>query len=694
MKKITLESISITNFFGTEDRFVSFGEKTVIKGRNRSGKTTIIEALAYILTGKYINGNEAVNNRPINDDRTHKNDADIKARCVLFIDGQRFEIEKIESKKFIKKTGEFKGNDTVILVNGIPKKLKDYNAWIEEHICPVDKLSFCLFADNFLMMDNKKKRESLFFLVDEITDDTVIASDPERFEPLRQVLADGTPDEIIQRDRYQLNGRGRNDHGLNGKLNDIPTQIGTILTIGTDTSSFESKKKELEASAKDVCSCIEQIESKISCAASDVEQINVQIAELTTQQLGLKSEMLKQINMINDEIKTLEQKERSVFDKKRSALRSQISAVASDKRDTLNKISSLKAKVEAMNVKLQDFKQCASEYKAKALEVSKRQFDEAKAKSCPITGETCETIDISSAKKSFNDAKKADYNALVTKCNEYIAKSKTYKEDISTVQGEISTLEKLAEKQNETFSELDGKLAFMLFVPSGELKQKYKEIEQLKADAEDVEKSEKWKEIGNKIFALTENVKGIREMIRALQDSQNEKSEELKRIEKDIAIQDNEIKNCKYRQTQVEDLQKEQSAIAQEIVHLEGEIDLCKAFVLAKTKFVTDSINSKFKHIKWVLFEPNISNDGFKEVCNPAMDGVGYSENLNGGSKLVLPVDVSVAFQNAVGVNAPIFVDEASIMTSNSMDMLKEFSDHQIILLKAEECDFTVEVGE
>lgn len=249
MKKVTLKKLTLQNFGNTKERTVEFGNRTHIKGRNESGKTTLGDAYSWVLTNKLMNGNQADGIRP----RENGKDVDfvdIVATAVLDVDGAVKEIQKTQSQEWVKKTGQFKGNNNTYMVNGIPKKEKEFNAFLSE-IIPTEAFQFCTSSAALLKLDAKKRRQKIFELIPEFSDEDVISTDA-KFEPVRAMLRDGTIDELIARVKFQLNGRGRGDKGLKGQLDDIPTRIDEASKQICDVAELELAIRDLDRKITEV----------------------------------------------------------------------------------------------------------------------------------------------------------------------------------------------------------------------------------------------------------------------------------------------------------------------------------------------------------------------------------------------------------------------------------------------------------
>ena len=70
MKIIKIKSITLNNyrcFSGEREFHADFGSKTRVSGKNGSGKSTVMNAVMEVLTGKNADGTQADNVRPIVD---------------------------------------------------------------------------------------------------------------------------------------------------------------------------------------------------------------------------------------------------------------------------------------------------------------------------------------------------------------------------------------------------------------------------------------------------------------------------------------------------------------------------------------------------------------------------------------------------------------------------------------------------
>jgi predicted ATP-dependent endonuclease of OLD family len=62
---VIITSLKLENFAGTKERTINFDEAlTILKGANESGKTTVANAITYLLADKNLDGSSAKNIRP------------------------------------------------------------------------------------------------------------------------------------------------------------------------------------------------------------------------------------------------------------------------------------------------------------------------------------------------------------------------------------------------------------------------------------------------------------------------------------------------------------------------------------------------------------------------------------------------------------------------------------------------------
>lgn len=103
---------------------------------------------------------------------------------------------------------------------------------------------------------------------------------------------------------------------------------------------------------------------------------------------------------------------------------------------------------------------------------------------------------------------------------------------------------------------------------------------------------------------------------------------------------------------------------------------------------LTEKVNKYFEICQFKLFEQNVTNDGYKNICDIIVDGTNYERSLNGGDRLLANVDLLVGFQRMVGMEAVIFLDEAGVIDD---DRLPHTSQQLVLLMKGEDKELRVE---
>lgn len=66
--------------------------------------------------------------------------------------------------------------------------------------------------------------------------------------------------------------------------------------------------------------------------------------------------------------------------------------------------------------------------------------------------------------------------------------------------------------------------------------------------------------------------------------------------------------------------------------------------------------------VHWKMYEPNLTNDGEKEICQAIINGVPY-EQQNTATRVNAGIDICNGFAQAYGVSVPLFIDNAESVT-------------------------------
>ena len=158
MKIIKIKSITLNNyrcFSGEREFHADFGEKTRVSGKNGSGKSTVMNAVMEVLTGKNADGTQDDNVRPIVDGKELEG-VDVARTVVLDIDGKETEIKKITKQKRERVDGVMQyvpgSNVNSYTVDGISFNQKKLDEFIAENICQPETLLACCNPNAFLSL--------------------------------------------------------------------------------------------------------------------------------------------------------------------------------------------------------------------------------------------------------------------------------------------------------------------------------------------------------------------------------------------------------------------------------------------------------------------------------------------------------------------------------------------------------------
>lgn len=676
MKRVTLKSLHVENFGNVYGfvRDVLFGNRTTIKGRNESGKSTLGDAYSWTMTNKLMNGNAADGIRPHDENGKDFDGTDITVTAVLDFDGEEKRIQKTQTQMYAKKTGEFKGNNNDYMINEIPKKEKDFKTFLET-VASDEIFQLCTSSAAFLKLDNKKRRQKLFEMVPEFSDDDVVATNDE-FLPIINMLKDGTVEELIARANFQLNGRGRTDKGLNGQLDDMKPRIDEASKGICDVAEYELAINGLKEQIAELDKQEQALNDSIAAydkASRDILNLKFEESEIIR---GANEGLFQQKNDLNDQIADLQME--------KYALENALRLATTDLNRSEKEIQRREA----------DLKQAQGDWKSYAdKEFNNENLEKIKAEEldenllvCPTCGQDLPVEQAEKIRSEFEQKKaKRIADGESVKTSFYEAKDKKLTEITESgnkAAADLKEAKKAKEEAERKILEIKKKMFTLVL----KIEDKKDELSKL-PESVDLSDNKEYQSVSMKIIlaekALQEMNNGS-EQRREISTKRNEAISEISRYQQ-------LIKQSQDAQDRVAELQQEQKKLSQRIADTQKELDLLKSFQKAKCDMLTEKINSLFMFTKWQLFKPQVNGD-YLEVCEPCFHGTAYGRRLNDGMRALIDADICFTFQRANNIRVPIWIDNSERMTSKTLKMLDGI-DTQLVFLRASECDLTVETN-
>ena len=648
-------SLTLENFRSIKNLTVNFdGEDADVLGANGTGKTTIANAICWLLI-----------DRPMTEeaDFTPKTEGthglNHKASMTVELpSGQHITLAKDFYEKWTRKRGatteEFTGNVTDYYIDGVKSKKKEYTEVVET-ACGIDiervKMLMVLgyFADT---MKTDEKRRILFEMAGEFDDAAVIAANEELKGIENFLLMPGTSDKNYTIEQWKKIAAEQRKK-LNKDLETIPARIDEASknvaenvedadVLNAELNRLEEKKAALE-------------EQKRSLSTEDGKQ------EATRAALaGLEVDLAKQ---------------RATYIEQGTAanreLNAEIDRMCTDKREISDKLDALKRKHEEFR---RTFTQIQEERKALMeayAAVSARQWD-AEAEICPTCHQPLPPEQVEELRAAFNEeksAEKEDINRQGQACSK--DKINALAAEIETQAADIAAMEHQLKEKEELIGEWRAKITTP---PPFEETETYREIT---ARMEELRDGQRIRE-----SAADGVVNGYDRDIASV-------GEEIAAVNLHIA----KAKASEDSRRRVGELRQELKNTAEEMEYIEQGIHLCEEFIRTKARLVTDSINEHFQFIRFRLFRNQI-NGGLREVCEPTIQNkegewVEY-RSANYAAQVNAKLDIVSTLGKHYGAHLPILMDQGESVTSPLA------VDEQLLrfIVSAEDEEIRVEVKE
>lgn len=646
MSKMTINSVSLTDFKGTQKATYTFGPGVnVILGPNGSGKTTIADGYMYSMSGKdfSLTTNPVItpNNKPADASET-------QVTVNGEIDGKAIEIVRSQKTRFSKPDANGVRKVTSVnsySINSVAMAERDAIKRFAEYGIDMDLFTVLAHPEVFVnqaMGDKKSKdkaRMTVFSMANPLPD--IEIAKKAGTNELAELLENYTITEIGEQQKATRR-KILAEYGKNGDILMAKIQAAESMIVRFDEAEMATRKAELEAK-----------KAECSDRLSSFDAMRARKTALESKRVDLYNRIVTAKQKANQDNlnKAFEARER--YSKKVSEYNTAVNKADSDagKLTSLDsRIILLKADREKLNGSLQAKMALVFDENSTVCPVCKRKYPAKQA-----------------------DAIKAEFEEEKAQAIEAIEKS------IRELDARLNAVQ-----ENKTLGEkilADDKA----------------KVESLKAEAEALEKEYKaipqsvdettlpmYAEAKAEIDKCNEEIAKIDEALAesdSYQVSINRISEAIKEIQRREAQADLnksiEAKIAEYRTLQTT---YEQTIARTEMI--EAQIAL---FGRTKNEMLTESINSHFKAVNWKLFDYQ-KNGEYKECLIPMIGSTPY-DSLSGGEKMVAMVDIVTTLQKFYDTYLPVFIDEAGIATAETLQNVKELANTQLILLIASDTE-------
>lgn len=658
MKKVTLKKLIVENYKKFEAIELDFSERTEVSGRNRQGKSSLMDAYFDVLTGKLADGTLPNNIRRKVDGK--EVDDPVVRELVVDVDGVEYVIQK--------KTKKGKSSNTVeYYVNGIKRNKTEYME-ILKRIADPDTIAMCSNARVFLNEIQKataKARETLGGIAG-FSESQFRAEHPE-YEWIKNEGVEGDSIEEI------LKARRRDLRKAKSDVDDIAKQIRKEQ--GRQVECDET----LPAQRDDLLDLLKENEKqeKVLCDASrEYDRISIELAGLKRSRDALVEKAEKSARENHDRITSL------------------LYTLKSDKKNAENKLRLAGIDLEHASKGIERHKAALAQAKSKYTEALKEkwggdteltairgeEFDQASAV-CPTCGQM---LPEEAAKRKFEFNKQTRISKMLEEKEQFErnkrAKLEQITEDGNEASEGLKTANK-AKKEAEAAIEAAKKEITSLAL---EIAETEKETEK-PIPKPDMSGDEEYKAVCDKISALEESINGIGngENDRILLSNNRHSLEvKLRDVEAKIKTQTARLEE---KANSLEALQEEQKKLSQKQADIQQKVDQLTDYSIEKNKALAAVINPHFKHFHFQFLD--YTQDGEPmETCRMICNGIDYANGLNHSDRILCDIDLVMGLQEMNDLRLPVWVDDTESVNSDRIPEL----DTQMILLKVSEGELEV----
>ena len=611
---VLLKSLDLVHFKCFNVLHLDFHEGVNnIYGENAAGKTSVYDALTWLLFNK----DSAGGARP--DIKPHHAPAGTmpEVTAVLEVDGELIKLRKVLREKWEKPRGSsierYAGDTRDYYIDDVPLAENEYKRRIAELI---DEQQFKLLTDVWAVTSKMhwKDRRTLLAEICGLPEDKQLLAAAPQFAELAEKVGRRTVDEyksVLMKQRKDMNA---NLNTLPVRVDECSRMVGELESLDFAAAHMESDRLQTER---------ERLQGEIvklsnntlaAQARNERDALQVQLRELEAENAA---HLASQRVPVEDETPALT----AALDRAKHEADRLTRTIAQERDLVLNGETRL------------------DDYRARWRAIDAEVFTD---EHCPTCGQVFPAERLAESRAAFAEHQKQRKDAL-------LEDSKMVKQGISAAKDRLLTAETALKTAQDEVQKaqiaLDSYTPPVEVVPENlpDYDRRKGAILMLIADAD------------KRIDRLNSDTEQERRRLEtALSAVTAEKLTHDAVLAKEQTLADT--------RRRIADLQAEQRTAAAEVEQMDRLIAMCEEFTRYRVQAITESVNSRFRLTRWQLFTEQV-NGGLADCCEP-MDSNGTAfEGTNNAMKINIGMDIIDTLSEFYGVRVPLFVDNAESVT-------------------------------
>ena len=618
-----IKRLKLQNFKGIQDFEGDFAHVTDIRGKNESGKTTLVDAYHWLLFDKDSNNRTKFDIKPLDGQNNPIPDKTVLVEGEFSFAARDVTLRKELKEKWGTKRGEttreFQGHSTLYWLNDVPKKAKEYQSYIDAML-KEDIFKLISHPLYFSSLNWKQQREYLMAMAPSITD-KMIAGDESDYKKLLETVA--TKETTIDGYKKELAARLTK---LDEELERIPVRIDEVQKGMPEEHNWEQLGLD-----------IKEVQDAIALKDEALSNLQVMPEQTAKKAKALQSEIAKlekEKQDILDADRVVFQKRKIEGTEKKNNLQDELRALTRETDVTIQSLAETQRDIERLNESLPTLRTQWNEINAK-------QFASFPADKCPTCGTPYNEEKIQEATEKAKDA---------------------FNKDKAQRLEELSQKGKKIKKEIEEKAEAETYFSEHIATLKADIKAKQTETEEV-----NIPNGVEAGEPGNIEKEIQDARKQLDEVYAVIPDDKERKEklkEEKTELQVNLDILKDQLKDSDRLNevhARIIELKEQMETVAQDKADVENLLATTTAFMKAKVTAIEDDMNSLFSIVKFKLFADQI-NGGEQPTCEAMIKGIPWSV-LNSASRINAGIDIINTLSRHFGKKAPIWIDNRESTT-------------------------------